>query len=121
MPKEAPDGSDGASTGGGDADNGYTAEVGTGADAGRMTGPAMFGPMNLPKDPEAAEARKEAGVGIGLADDLRSIRAALVKVKLAGDSEAAFDLMLLQLGRSVFTDGYPVVRRAGRMSGARLV
>ena len=61
--------------------------------------------MNLPKDREA-EARKEAGVGIGLADDLRSIRTALVKAKLAGDFEAAFDLMLFQLGRSVFTDGY---------------
>ena len=61
--------------------------------------------MNLPKDREA-EARKEAGVGIGLADDLRSIRTALVKARLAGDFEAAFDLMLFQLGRSVFTDGY---------------
>ena len=65
----------------------------------------MSGPMNLPKDREA-EARKEAGVGIGLADDLRSIRTALVKARLAGDFEAAFDLMLFQLGRSVFTDGY---------------
>ena len=36
------------------------------------------------------------------ADDLRSIRTALVKAKLAGDFEAAFDLMLFQLGRSVF-------------------
>ena len=61
--------------------------------------------MTLPKDREA-EARKEAGVGIGLADDLRSVRTALVKAKLAGDFEAAFDLMLFQLGRSVFTDGY---------------
>ena len=61
--------------------------------------------MTLPKDREA-EARKEAGVGVGLADDLRSVRTALVKAKLAGDFEAAFDLMLFQLGRSVFTDGY---------------
>ena len=61
--------------------------------------------MTLPKDREA-EARKEAGVGIGLADDLRHVRTALVKAKLAGDFEAAFDLMLFQLGRSVFTDGY---------------
>ena len=29
-----------------------------------------------------------------------------MKAKLAGDFEAAFDLMLFQLGRSVFTDGY---------------
>ena len=73
--------------------------------AGRISGPTMSGPMNLPKDREA-EARKEAGVGVGLADDLRSIRTALVKARLAGDFEAAFDLMLFQLGRSVFTDGY---------------
>ena len=84
-------------------DDGHTAGIGT--DAGRISVPAMSGPMNLPKDREA-EARKEAGVGIGLADDLRSIRTALVKAKLAGDFEAAFDLMLFQLGRSVFTDGY---------------
>ena len=69
----------------------HTAEAGTGTDAGRISVPAMSGPMNLPKDREA-EARKEAGVGIGLADDLRSVRTALVKAKLAGDFEAAFDL-----------------------------
>ena len=61
--------------------------------------------MALPKDREA-EARKEVGVGIGLADDLRSIRTALIKAHLAGDFEAAFDLMLFQMGRSVFTEGY---------------
>ena len=55
--------------------------------------------MAAPKDREA-EARKEAGVGIGLADDLRSIRTALVKAKLAGDFEAAFDLALFQMGRA---------------------
>ena len=104
MPKETPAGSDGAGTGADNAD-GHTAEVGAGTDPGRISGPAVSGPMNLPKDREA-EARKEAGVGIGLADDLRSIRTALVKAKLTGDFEAAFDLMLFQLGRSVFTDGY---------------
>ena len=69
------------------------------------TGRSVSAPMALPKDREA-EARKEAGVGIGLADDLRSIRTALIKAHLAGDFEAAFDLMLFQMGRSVFTDGY---------------
>ena len=54
-----------------------------------------------------AEARKETGIGIGLADDLRSIRTALVKAKLAGDFEAAFDLALFQMGRAVFARGYP--------------
>ncbi len=67
--------------------------------------PAMSPPMAPPKDREA-EARKEAGVGIGLADDLRHVRTALVKAHLAGDFEAAFDLMLFQMGRSVFTHGY---------------
>ena len=104
MPKETPAGPDGTGSGADNAD-GHTAEVGAGTDPGRISGPAVSGPMNLPKDRES-EARKEAGVGIGLADDLRSIRTALVKVKLSGDFEAAFDLMLFQLGRSVFTDGY---------------
>ena len=67
--------------------------------------PAMSPPMAPPKDREA-EARKEAGVGIGLADDLRHIRTALVKAYLMGDFGAAFDLMLFQMGRSVFATGY---------------
>ncbi|MDE0255246.1 MAG: hypothetical protein OYG32_10660, partial [Rhodospirillaceae bacterium] len=58
-----------------------------------------------PRDREA-EARKEAGVGIGLADDLRSIRTALIKAHLAGDFEASFDLALFQMGRAVFAPGY---------------
>ena len=106
MPKEPEAaGNTGVRSGDGNDGDGHTAEAGAGTDAGRISVPAMSGPMNLPKDREA-EARKEAGVGIGLADDLRSIRTALVKAKLAGDFEAAFDLMLFQLGRSVFTDGY---------------
>ena len=106
MPKEPEAaGNTGARSGDDNDGDGHTAEAGTGTDAGRISVPAMSGPMNLPKDREA-EARKEAGVGIGLADDLRSIRTALAKAKLAGDFEAAFDLMLFQLGRSVFTDGY---------------
>ena len=108
MPKDAAAaGEDGAGTGHGNGGvgtaDGHTAEIGAASD--RISGPAMSAPMNLPKDREA-EARKEAGVGIGLADDLRSIRTALVKAKLAGDFEAAFDLMLFQMVRSVFTDGY---------------
>ncbi len=82
-----------------------------GHDAGAAThrvhvpGQSVSVPMAPPKDREA-EARKEVGVGIGLADDLRSIRTALVKAKLAGDFEAAFDLALFQMGRSVFAPGY---------------
>ena len=77
----------------------------TGADSSRIAGPAMSTPMQQPKDREA-EARKEAGVGIGLADDLRSIRTALVKAHLAEDFEAAFDLTVFQLVRAVFARGY---------------
>ncbi len=71
----------------------------------RVRRPAISAPIASPADPQA-EARKEAGVGIGLSDDLRSIRTALVKAHLGENFEAAFDLMLFQLGRAVFTHGY---------------
>ena len=67
--------------------------------------PTLAAPLASPGDAEA-EARKEVGVGIGLADDLRAIRTAIVKSQLACDFEAAFDLLLFQLARSVFTTGY---------------
>ena len=67
--------------------------------------PTFVAPLASPGDAET-EARKEAGVGIGLADDLRAIRTAIVKSQLACDFEAAFDLLLFQLARSVFTSGY---------------
>ncbi len=70
-----------------------------------VPGTSVSTPMAPPRDREA-EARKEAGVGIGLADDLRHVRTALVKAHLAGDFEAALDLLLFQMGRSVFTFGY---------------
>ena len=98
MPKPAETGDGGTAAGNGrDPD---AAARGAHADV-----PAMSPPMAPPKDREA-EARKEAGVGIGLADDLRHVRTALVKAYLVGDFEAAFDLMLFQMGRSVFTIGY---------------
>ena len=69
--------------------------------------PAIFGPAMPPARPDPeAEARKEAGVGIGLADDLRAVRTALVKAHLAEDFGAAFDLMLFQMGRAVFMPAY---------------
>ena len=69
--------------------------------------PSISAPVMPHARPDAeAEARKEAGVGIGLGDDLRSIRTALVKAHLAEDFGAAFDLMLFQMGRAVFTPGY---------------
>ena len=80
----------------------------TGDDENTISGidaPTFVAPLASPGDAEA-EARKEAGVGIGLADDLRAIRTAIVKSQLACDFEAAFDLLLFQLARSVFTNGY---------------
>ena len=70
-----------------------------------ISAPSVSAPMAPPKDPQS-EARKEAGVGIGLADDLRAIRTALIKAHLAGDFDATFDLMLFQMGRAVFARGY---------------
>ena len=73
--------------------------------AGHVSGPSVSASGSLRKDP-AAEARKEAGVGVGLADDLRSIRTALVKTHLAQDFAAAFDLAVFQAARSVFRVRY---------------
>ena len=81
-------------------DTGDGESVSSGIDA-----PTFMAPLASPGDAES-EARKEAGVGIGLADDLRAIRTAIVKSQLACDFEAAFDLLLFQLARSVFTSGY---------------
>ena len=72
-----------------------------------IAAPGVSGPAMPPARPDPeAEARKDAGVGIGLADDLRAVRTALVKAHLADDFAAAFDLMLFQMGRAVFTPGY---------------
>ena len=95
MPKEA-----------GTKANGHDAEPGDdgAAETSRVDGPAITTPIASPPDPRA-KAREEAGVGIGLADDLRAIRTALVKAHLAGDFEAAFDLVVFQMVRSVFARG----------------
>ncbi len=98
MPKPAESSDAGTTIG-----NGHDAEAGT--HRVHVPGQSVSVPMAPPRDREA-EARKEAGVGVGLADDLRSIRTALVKTKLAGDFEAAFDLALFQMGRAVFAPGY---------------
>ena len=94
------------------ATSGAAAHDGGGQDDSQQVGssiqsPAISGPAMPPARPDPeAEARKEAGVGIGLADDLRAVRTALVKAHLAEDFGAAFDLMLFQMGRAVFTPGY---------------
>ncbi len=98
MPKPAESSDAGTTTG-----NGHDAEAGT--HRVHVPGQSVAAPMAPPRDREA-EARKEVGVGVGLADDLRSIRTALVKAKLVGDFEAAFDLALFQMGRAVFAPGY---------------
>ena len=96
MPNES-----GATANGQDADAGDNATT----DSGRVDGPAITTPIASPVDPRA-KAREEAGVGIGLADDLRAIRTALIKAHLANDFEAAFDLVVFQLVRAVFARGY---------------
>ena len=94
------------------ATSGAAAHDGSGQDedqqpASGIQSPSISGPAMPPARPDPeAEARKEAGVGIGLADDLRAVRTALVKAHLAEDFAAAFDLMLFQMGRAVFTPAY---------------
>ena len=95
-PEDMPKPADSGDSAGGDAGDG------NGDGAHPFQSPAISAPIASPPDPEA-QARKEAGVGIGLSDDLRSIRTALVKAHLGNDFEAAFDLMLFQLGRALFT------------------
>ena len=69
-----------------------------------ITTPAITQPSRS-ADP-AAEARKQAGIGIGLADDLRAIRTAGIKTGLATNFTAAFDLFLYVAARAVFNQGY---------------
>ena len=93
-----------------DTADGQTAEPGdSSASSPPRTSPSVEPPRTtLPSrgaDP-AAQARKDAGIGIGLADDLRAIRTAGIKVTLATDFPAAFDLFLFQEAQSVFTQGY---------------
>ena len=99
-PEDMPAREAGHADAGGHDDTGDEENTISGIDA-----PTLVAPLASPGDAEA-EARKEAGVGIGLADDLRAIRTAIVKSQLACDFEATFDLLLFQLARSVFTYGY---------------
>ena len=88
--------------GAGDAPAGEATQANAARPDPRISAPAR---TPTPADPEA-EARKAAGVGIGLADDLRAIRTAHVKSHLACRFEAAFDLLLFHLTRSIFGTGY---------------
>ncbi len=105
MPKPDQSGDAAAQAGNGHDPDAATVGVHTTGHAVHTAAPSIAQPVAGPRDREA-EARKEAGVGIGLADDQRAIRTALVKAYLAGDFPASFDLMLFQMGRAVFTPGY---------------
>ena len=77
-------------------------------DAGEANGACpgrVDAPLAAPPDPRV-QARKETGIGIGLADDLRAVRTTLVKAYLSGDFEAAFDLTLFQFARTAFADDH---------------
>ena len=77
-------------------------------DAGEANGAGpgrVDAPLASPPDPRA-KVRKETGIGIGLADDLRAVRTTLVKAYLSGDFEAAFDLTLFQFARAAFADDH---------------
>ena len=100
MPKE-PAGTAHANTRDADTDGAEGATV----SGSRVDAPALSTPIASPPDPRT-KAREQAGVGIGLADDLRAIRTALVKAHLANDFEAAFDLVVFQMVRAVFARGY---------------
>jgi len=104
-PEDMPKGQDNAGEAGAAAQAGNGHDPASAGHGVHVPGQSVSHPVAGPRDREA-EARKGAGVGIGLADDLRSIRTALVKAHLAGDFEAAFDLALFQMGRAVFAPGY---------------
>ncbi len=90
------------------AEGGHPGDAGSGAgrpqDQDRFQPPALSRPDPVPD--QAAAARKAAGIGIGLGDDLRAIRTSLIKAHLAQDFSAAFDLCLFQMARAVFRTGY---------------
>ncbi len=101
-PEDMPEKSDPAGKGGADGKDGPA--QGAAADPDRVRAPAASAPQAAPADP-CALAREAAGVGAGLADDLRAVRTALAKAKLAGNFAAAFDLAVYQFARSVFARG----------------
>ena len=106
-PEDVPSADAGENTGENAGDG--TGEQGdTGAASAPRTSPPVEPPrMSPPRNGDpAARARKAAGIGIGLADDIRAIRTAGIKARLATDFDAAFDLFLFQEAQSVFDQGY---------------
>ena len=82
-------------TGGGDA----------GEEAGGEPSRPPTRPATIKPDPGAA-AREAAGYTMGAAEDARYVRTALIKAYLESNYEAAFDLLLFTMARSIFRDGY---------------
>lgn len=60
---------------------------------------------NTPVDPLEV-ARKEQGISISLAEDLRASRHQILKAHLAADYETAFDVMLYSMCKQVLQSGY---------------
>ena len=104
-PEDVPEPEAGTANGTGSGSDPARVPGGSDGASGRIDASAVAGPASAPADP-AAKARKEAGVGIGLADDLRAVRTGIVKARLARDFDAAFDLMLFQVAHAVFGTGY---------------
>ena len=106
-PEDVPS-ADAGENAGEDAGAGTGEDGNTGAASAPRTSPPVEPPrMSPPRNGDpAAQARKAAGIGIGLADDLRAIRTAGIKARLATDFGAAFDLFLFQEAQSVFDQGY---------------
>ena len=96
-----------------DQDTASTTASSAANDSERVAPPAI-----RDTDPRAA-ARKKAGIGIGLSDDMRAIRTTIVKTHLQRDFDAAFDLLVFQMARSVFTDGYRYTATALDISTSR--
>ena len=107
-PEDVPSAEDTGEDTGEGAGDGTGEEGDTGTASGPRTSPPVEPPRMSPRrngDP-AAQARKAAGIGIALADDIRAMRTAGIKAKLATRFDAAFDLFLFQAAQSIFDQGY---------------
>ena len=111
LPQRTADGANGTGgdggTDGGEHDGEYEGQYDGQYDgAGNGIDMPIISSTAVPSPDPRTKALKDAGIGIGLADDFRAVRTTLVKAHLAQDFEAAFDLLLFQMGRAVFSPGY---------------
>ncbi len=87
--------------------DGETARPADGADGAGREPDNYQPPTRLPTlEERARDARGAAGFGGALGEDMKVVRTSLVKLALAGDFEAAFDLAAFQLAESVLTSLY---------------